>query len=55
MAQPVISVPLKETSNQPQGRSGCKVPMKTGPAVGKAKGNPLKGGAITKPTRGKLA
>ena len=44
----------KETSNYKQGRSGAKVPIKKGPAVGNASGNPMKGGAITKPTRGKL-
>lgn len=44
----------KETSNQSGGKSGAKVPMKSGPAVGRAKGNPIKGGGVTKPTRGKL-
>ena len=44
----------KESNNHSQGRSGSKVMTKSGPAVGNAKGNSMKGGAITKPTRGKL-
>lgn len=44
----------KEKSNYSQGKSGSKVPMKSGPAVGHASGNTIKGGGITKPTRGKL-
>lgn len=44
----------KETNNHKQGRSGTKVMTKSGPAVGNAKGNAMKGGGITKPTRGKL-
>lgn len=44
----------KETNQHSQGRSGGKVPMKSGPAVGNTSGNKIKGGGITKPTRGKL-
>jgi len=44
----------KETSNYSQGRSGSKVPMKSGPATGKAKGNPIRGGGVTEATRGKF-
>ena len=44
----------KEKSNYSQGKSGAKVPIKAGPAVGNTSGNAMKGGAITKPTRGKL-
>jgi len=44
----------KEKNNYPQGKTGAKVMTKSGPAVGNAKGNAMRGGAITKPTRGKL-
>ena len=44
----------KESSNYAQGKSGAKVPIKSGPAVGSAKGNAMKGGGITQATRGKL-
>ena len=44
----------KEKNNQSGGRSGSKVMTKSGPAVGRAKGNAMKGGAITRATRGKL-
>lgn len=44
----------KEKNNHAQGKSGSKVMTKSGPAVGNTKGNAMKGGAITKPTRGKL-
>lgn len=45
----------KEKNNYSQGKSGSKVKTISGPAVGHTKGNSMKGGAITKPTRGKLA
>lgn len=41
----------KEKNTQPQGRSGGKVSMKTGP-VKQASGNPTKGGGIHRPTKG---
>jgi hypothetical protein len=44
----------KESSNYNQGKSGGKVMIKKGPAVGNTSGNAMKGGAITSPTRGKL-
>jgi len=34
MSQPVTKVPLKEQNTHKQGRSGSKVLIKTGPAVG---------------------
>jgi hypothetical protein len=43
-----------EKSNQSGGKSGSKVPTKSGPAVGSAKGNPIKGGGVTQATRGKF-
>ena len=44
----------KETNNYNQGKSGSKVQMKSGPAVGNASGNAIKGGGITERTKGKL-
>lgn len=44
---------MKETSNQPQGRSGSKVGMKPGPATGRGQGNPTSGGGINRATKGK--
>jgi len=54
MAQPVMKAPMKEKSNQPQGRSGSATPTRKGPATGRAKGNPTKGGGVTQATRGKF-
>ena len=44
----------KEKNNYNQGKSGAKVPIKKGPAVGNASGNATKGGGITQATRGKF-
>lgn len=44
----------KEKNNYNQGKTGAKVPMKSGPAVGRASGNSMKGGGITEAARGKL-
>jgi len=45
------SVPLKEVSNQKQGREGSGTPKKTGPAVGRTSGNPTKSGGINRPVK----
>ena len=50
MSQPVNKVPVKETNNHKQGRSGGKVMTNSGPAVGSTSGNPTAGGAIHKST-----
>lgn len=51
--QPVNKVPLKETNNHKQGRTGSKVKETSGPAVGHASGNRTKRGGIMQGTRGK--
>jgi hypothetical protein len=48
-------VPLKETNNHKQGRSGSGTPMKKGPAFrgGSVSGNnPTSGGGINRPLKG---
>ena len=44
----------KEKNNYNQGKSGAKVPIKKGPAVGNTSGNTIKGGGVTQATRGKF-
>ena len=51
--QNVSKVNVKETNNHPQGRSGAKVKIVNGPAVGNTSGNPTKSGGIMEPTKGK--
>ncbi len=46
-----VGVPLKETNNYVQGKSGAETPKKMGPAVGKTSGNPAKGGGINRATQ----
>lgn len=46
-----VAVPLRETNNYVQGKSGGATPMKTGPAVGKTSGNSTKGGGINRSTQ----
>lgn len=46
-------VKYNERNNHKQGRSGAKVKTKSGPAVGRASGNPTKKGGVMQPTRGK--
>ena len=47
--QPVTKVPFKERNTHKQGRSGSKVPIKSGPATGSKLGNKGKGrSAFTK-------
>lgn len=53
MAQPVTRVKFTEKNNYPQGRSGSKVKIINGPAVGSTSGNPTKGGGVMQKTRGK--
>ena len=55
MSQPVSKVPLKETNNHPQGKTGSKVKIVNGPAVGNTSGNATKKGGVMQPTRGKKA
>ena len=44
--------PHTEHNNQPQGRSGSKVPLKNGPATGrKGHVNATKSGGIFRPTK----
>jgi hypothetical protein len=52
MAVNVNKVPLKESNNHPQGKSGSKVPIKKGPATGRrGHVNPTKRGGIYRPTK----
>ena len=51
--QPVNKVKYRETNNQTGGKSGSKVKIVKGPAVGHASGNATKGGGIMQPTKGK--
>lgn len=53
MSVNVSKVKVKETNNYPQGKSGAKVKLKSGPATGRGSGNPTKKGGIMKPTGGK--
>ena len=55
MSQPVGKAAMKETNNFKSGKSGSKVPMMTGPAVGHgAKNkNPTSGGGINRATKSK--
>lgn len=46
-----VAVPLRETNNYKQGRSGAATPMKTGPAVGRTSGNQTKSGGINRATQ----
>ncbi len=48
------TVPLKEKNSFSQGKIGSETLTKDGPAVGRTKGNPIKGGGITEPTKGTL-
>lgn len=43
----VLTGILKERNNHLTGRTGSKVPVKSGPAVGNTSGNPTKRGSIT--------
>lgn len=43
---------IKETNNYSGGRSGSKVPVKSGPVEGGIKHNPTKGGGINRSTKG---
>lgn len=52
--QPVNKVKVTEMNNQPQGRSGSKVPIKTGPAKG-VQGNKGKGRSAFTANKGKAA
>lgn len=55
MAQPVSKVPLKESNNYPQGRSGGGTMKKPGPATGRSGHvNPTKSGGIYRPTKGSM-
>lgn len=51
MSQPVGKVPLKETNNQSQGKSGGATKQLSGPAKS-PKQNPTKGGGIFRATKG---
>lgn len=42
---------MKESNTQPQGRSGSKVPITSGPTKS-VKHNPTKGGGINRATKG---
>lgn len=53
MSQPVNKVKYSETNNYPQGRSGSKVRIISGPAVGNTSGNATKSGGIMEPTKGR--
>lgn len=46
------SIPLKETNNHKQGRSGSAVDKFMGPAAGGNRRNPTKSGGINRPTKG---
>lgn len=45
-------VPLKETNNYKQGRSGAGTHKIKGPAVGHTSGNKTQGGGINRATKG---
>lgn len=51
MAQPVTKVPLKESNNHSQGRSGAGTKKLAGP-VKSVKHNPTKSGGIFRATKG---
>lgn len=53
MSVNVSKVKYRETNSQPGGKSGSKVKMKKGPAVGHSSGNATKGGGIMQPTKGR--
>lgn len=51
MSQPVIKVPLKETNNYDQGKSGSGTKKLSGPVKSVSK-NPTTGGGIYRATKG---
>lgn len=51
MSQPVVKVPLKESNNHSQGKSGSGTKMLSGPAKN-PKQNPTKGGGIYRKPNG---
>lgn len=53
MSQSVARVPFREVNNHKQGRTGSKVKIISGPAVGRTSGNPTKRGGVMTPTKGK--
>jgi len=51
MSQPVVKVPLKESNNYDQGKSGSGSKKLPGPTKS-VKQNPTKSGGIYRPTKG---